>query len=95
MENRSVIVAEYKVYSTFVVPKDIDIYDKEQVTKFWVKYDVLHIEMENGDTIKVEPYSPALNGDFKRPEDITFESAEENGIDEEYEDDKYVTTWGS
>ena len=90
MENRNVIVAEYKVYSTFVIPEGVDIHDTEQVKGFWVKYDVLHIEMKDGQVIEVEPYITARDNDFKRPEDTTFESAVENGVDEDYKDEDFT-----
>jgi hypothetical protein len=92
MENRSVIVAEYKVYSTFVIPEGIDIHDIEQVEEFWVKYDVLHIAMKDGREITVEPYMSAKDYDFKRPDDTTFESAVENVVDEDYKDEDFTQT---
>lgn len=91
MENRSVINAEFKVYSTYVIPEGIDIHDKEQVDCYWVKWDTLYIEMKDGRRFEVEPYISARHNDFKRPEDITFESAEENGVEEDYKDEQYVT----
>lgn len=92
MENRSVIVAEYKVYSTFVIPEGIDIHDTEQVIGFWVKYDVLHIEMKDRHVIEVEPYMSAKDYDFKRPDDTTFESAVANGVDANYKDEDFIQT---
>lgn len=92
MENRSVIVAEYKVTSTFVIPKDIDIDDKEQVENYYVKWDILHIEMVDGRTLRIEPYESASNYDLKHPDDITMQSAEEYGVDEDYKDDDYLMT---
>ena len=90
--DRSVIVAEYKVYSTFVIPEGIDIYDPEQVIGFWVRYDVLHMDMKDGRMIKVEPYVAAKDDDFKTPVDITFESAVDNGVDEDYNDEDFTQT---
>ena len=89
MENRSVVVAEYKVYSTFVIPEGIDIHDPKQIEEFWVKYDVLHIQMKDGRKIKVEPYISAKDDDFKRPDDTKVASEE---IDEDYEDEDFTQT---
>ena len=89
MENRSVIVAEYKVYSTFVIPEGIDIRDPEQVEEFWVKYNVLHIQMKDGREIKVEPYMSANDYDFKRPDDTRVGNDE---IDEDYKDENFTQT---
>lgn len=89
MENRSVVVAEYKVYSTFVIPAGIDIHNPEQIEEFWVKYDVLHIQMKDGREIKVDPYIVASEYDFKRPDDTKIASEE---VDEDYNDDDFTQT---
>jgi hypothetical protein len=89
MENRSVVVAEYKVYSTFVIPEGIDVHDTEQVDEFYVKYDVLHIFMKDGREIEVEPYMSAKDYDFKRPDDTQVASEE---IDEDYKDEDFTQT---
>jgi len=89
MENRNVIVAEYKVSSTFVIPEGIDIHDPEQVEEFWVRYDVLHIQMTDGREFTVEPYMSAKDSDFKIPDDIEVGSED---IEEEYKDEDFTQT---
>lgn len=87
--NKQVIHAEYKVYSTFVIPDGIDLDDNEQVSKWWVKWDTMYIEMVDGRTIEVEAYICASNSDFKRPDDTMLNEEE---IDEDYKEEDYVKT---
>jgi hypothetical protein len=91
MENRSVIIAEYRATSTFVIPEGIDIYNKDQVLGFAIKYDVLYIDMKDGREIKVEPYISATQDDFKYPEHLEIEGAFDAGVDEDYKDEDYVS----
>ena len=91
MENRSVIIAEYRASSTFVIPEGIDIYNKNQVLGFAIKYDVLYIDMKDGREIKVQPYIRAADDDMKYPEHLEIEGAFDAGVDEDYKDEDYVS----
>ena len=86
--NKQVIHAVYKVYSTFVIPEGIDLDDKEQVSKWWIKWDTMYIEMVDGREFKVRPYIIAGDSnDYKRPDDTMLNEEE---VDEDYKDEDYV-----
>ena len=81
--NRQVINAKYEVYSTFVIPEGIDVENKEQVEKWWIRRDTLHIEMKDGRKISVLPHIRAFDSEFKTPDSTKVEE------EEIYEDDEY------
>lgn len=85
--NRQVIHAEYKVFSTFVIPEGIDLDDKEQVKNWWVKWDTMYIEMVDGREFEVSAYISAAQDEFKRPDDTMLNEEE---IDEDYKEEDYV-----
>ena len=84
-----VIQAEYTLYSTFVVPEWIDLDDRDQVEKWWIKWDTMYIEMVDGREIEVKPYIAAEDcADYKRPDDTLLNEEE---IDEDYKEEDHVT----
>lgn len=78
-----ILVAEYKAYSTFVIPNDIDL-DSPDIEGYGVKWDVLRIHYKNGETVKISAYSSASEYDFKYPTTTQIETANDNY--EGYED---------
>lgn len=90
MDNREVVVATYRSESIFVIPKGIDIHNTEEVETWYVRYDMLHIIMNDGRVIEVAPYSSAKEDDFKYPDENTIEPAHDHDIDANYKDEEYV-----
>jgi hypothetical protein len=45
------VLAEFSCYSRFLIPEGIDL----DTVKWWVKHNTLHIELENGETLEIEP----------------------------------------
>ena len=88
-EVRQVLVATYFVpKETFIVPKGIDLNNKEQVKDHWVKYGVLYIDLTNGKTLKVDSFQGVEDSDYKYPKDTKITDAEDEGIDlEDYEEE--------
>lgn len=92
---RQVVRADYTLTSTFVVPEGIDLDNTEQVEEWWIKWDTLHIWLQDGRKFVVKPYYSATTSasdcydDFKHPDntDITKED-----VDSDYDDAKYVST---
>lgn len=90
MEPKQTLLAEYRVYSRFVIPEGIDIHNQDQVHEWYIKYNRLTIVFKdtlNRPEITVLPYTCATNDDLKYPDDTTFEFEE---VDEEYKDEDYV-----
>ena len=89
MEPKQTILAEYRVYSRFVIPEGIDIHNQDQVQNWYIKYNRLTIVFVDKDTpdMTILPYTCATNDDLKYPDDTTFEFEE---VDEEYKDEDYV-----
>ena len=88
-EARQLVVAYfYPPTMTFVVPKGIDLENKEQVKEYWVKWEVLYIDLTNGKTLKVSSFQGVEDPDFKYPEETDIKDAEDEGLDlDDYEDD--------
>ena len=88
-ETRKLLVATYyPPKMTFVVPKGIDLENKEQVKEYWVKYGVLYINLTNGKTLKVSSFQGVEDPVFKYPEETEIIDAEDEELDlDDYEDD--------
>lgn len=89
MESRQSILAEYRVYSRFIIPEGIDIHNKEQVESWYIKYNrltIVFVDKKTPDMI-ILPYMCATNDDLKYPDDTIFEFEE---VDEDYKDEDYV-----
>jgi hypothetical protein len=69
-----IVTAVYEVCSEFVVPKGIDL----KSANWWIKWDTMYIETEDGRKIEVEPRYRASETDWKRPDktEITMEDKE-------------------
>jgi hypothetical protein len=74
---KTTVLAYYSGSSKFEVP-----YDLEQVHKWWVKWDTLHIKLQEDDEEKdwIE-FQPTFEMDLKRPNDCEIDEVVE--IDEE------------
>lgn len=72
------VTVKYHVTDKFIVPKDIDLRNHEQVKRYWVKYNVLHIQMHDDSIIEVESQGWIHSYDYKHPaNDIFFEEEHE------------------
>lgn len=90
MEPKQSILAEYRVYSRFIIPEGIDIHNKDQVHEWYIKHNRLTIVFKDTldrPEITILPYTCATNDDLKYPDDTTFEFEE---VDEDYKDEDYV-----
>lgn len=89
MEPKQTILAEYRVYSRFVIPEGIDIHNKDQVQSWYIKYNRLTIVFVDNDMpdMTILPYTCATTYDLKYPDDTTFELEE---VNEDYKDEHYV-----
>jgi hypothetical protein len=87
---RQIVLAEYRVCSTFIIPEGIDLDNKDQVESWYIKYDRLTIVFKdtNEPTIKVCPYESAKEDDLKYTDQEILEIDE---VDEEYKDEDYVS----
>ena len=91
------IVAKYIGRSVFKIPKDIN---HEDIDNYWIKWDVLHIEMKDGQVINIDPmWGGICEGDAfdaKYPDEVIIvekdnegcESDDEEDNNDEEEDDK-------
>ena len=68
MEN--IVKATYNIEYTFKIPVGVDLEDSNQVSSWWVKWNVLNIELVDGSTYQIEPFTAE---DFKRPDKIEIE----------------------
>ena len=86
-EPRQVIASTYcPVTIFFIVPKGIDLNNKEQVVNHWVKYGVLFIELTDGKTIQVQAFFEP-EPDYKWPDKTVISDSNTENLDvEDYED---------
>ena len=59
------ITATYSVSSDFILPTWIKPSD---IKEYYIKYDVLHLTLQDGRSYEVQPYSSATGDDLKRPD---------------------------
>jgi len=87
-EVRQLVVATYyPPKHTFVVPKGIDLENKEQVASWDVQYGSLHINLVDGKTIRVDSVYGIEEPDFKHPDEQEITDSAEEGIDlDDYKD---------
>ena len=72
------IIVDYNVSEKFIIPKGINLKDKEQVKGYWIKYNYLHIELIGGEIIKVDSEGWIHSYDYKYPDtDIDEREIEE------------------
>ena len=90
MEYKQSVIAEYRVYSTFIIPEGVDIHNKDQVESWHIKYDTLTIVFKDTSepTIKVRAYVSANEDELTNTDDVIFEETE---VDEDYKDEDYVS----
>lgn len=83
-----VIVATYRSYAVFKIPKEFENLDDKTIVEDWgVKWETLHIKPVGKDWIKVEA-SVETEGDNKRPESIVEDWSDyEHLLEDEDEDE--------
>lgn len=84
-EPRMIVRATYTVSNEFRIPRGIDLEDKEQVESWGIKWDMMEIYLQNGNTIKIDPTYCVQDGhDFKRPDEteIDEDDNQEDGDDD-------------
>ena len=78
------ITATYTVCSDFYLPPWMK---KEDIKEYWVRYNVLHVEMKTGKTYSIQPYCSAADADFKYPDSKMDDDGElTQELDEDTED---------
>jgi len=87
-EVRQLVVATYyPPKHTFVVPKEIDLENKEQVSNWVVQYGHLYINLIDGKTIRVDSVCGIEEPDFKYPDEQEITNSAEEDIDlDDYKD---------
>ena len=90
MEYKQSVIAEYKVYSTFIIPEGIDIHNKDQVEIWYITDDTLRIVFKDKKkpAITVRAYVSANEDELTNTDDVIFEETE---VDEDYKDEDYVS----
>lgn len=85
--NRQVLVATFSPPDMiFKLPDGLDLNDKTVVENYWVRYGTLYIKYVGNDIREeIKPYQDC-EPDYKRPDDIKIEAAEDVGV--EYTDDE-------
>ena len=85
--NRQVIVATFNPQELiFKLPDGLDLEDDTVVENYWVNWGILYIKCIGDDIeYKIDP-EPVCEPDYKRPENIEIQSAENAGV--EYSDDE-------
>ena len=75
---KQIVRATYANWDEFIVPEGIDLENTEQVERWCIKYNELHIKLKNGDEIEVESEGWIDDFDYKYPfGDPTIEYEEE------------------
>lgn len=88
MEYKQSAIAEYRVYSTFIIPEGVDIHNKDQVESWHIKNDTLTIVFKDTNTIKVRAYVSANEDELPTSDYVIFEETE---VDKDYKDEDYVS----
>lgn len=79
------VIVKYHVFESFNVPEGIDLHDTTQVKSWYVKWNVLHIEMKDGREIEVQGEGYTETHDYKRPESTKVVKEGEDECDVEWE----------
>jgi hypothetical protein len=81
-----IVLAEYRCYEAFKIPKGMDLEDKSQVTEWWIKWNKLYIRLVDETLLTIEPEWD--NGDgMKEPVEATIEDGEDYGFEDEEKDE--------
>ena len=82
------IVAHYTAQSVFKIPDDIK---QEEIDNYWIKWDVLHIEMKDGRIIDIQPMWGGVGEndslDTKYPDEILIDEKGNQCCESDSEDD--------
>jgi hypothetical protein len=89
-EERVVVIAYYNVCEGFKIPKGINLEDKTQVKDWGIKYNILSITManEDEDEIEIESQDWLENNDYKYPDMIEIEPADNWAVKYDEEDEE-------
>jgi hypothetical protein len=88
MSEKNIVVAIYKAFAYFPIPKGVDLEDKSVVEEWWVKRDNLYIKYVDGRFEEIENIVDNSD-DMKYPEETKIAPAEEYGFsDDEEEENK-------
>ena len=96
MSTSKVVIVEYRCQDAFKVPKGMDLEDKTKVEDWYVKWNILHINLVDGTELEIHSEWDAQD-DFsdcmKHPiDEPTIEDAKDYGFDDEEEEDNTVVT---
>lgn len=93
-----IVVASYISETVFKIPKNIDLENQQQVKDWWIKWNVLHIELVDGTELQIEQYGGYRYPDYKYPHEKNIENAsdwcisdsedEKEENEEEYEEEE-------
>lgn len=68
---KQVLVVTYTVHDVFKIPKGIDLDN----LKYWVKWNVLNIEFDDGKIMQIQAEGLTDNFDYKRPDTMEIDDS--------------------
>jgi len=68
-----IVRATYSNEDVFKVPSNVDLENKEQVEKWWIRYNILSIQLTNGKVLIIESEGYEMNN--KTPDIVDIEEA--------------------
>ena len=91
------VIAEYKCYAVFKIPKDITLLSVDENNKvgeenvpfsWWIKYDTLYYYDSNCKVVKIECDNYASDShDYKRPDGVEIDEDSDSDSDSDSEDE--------
>jgi hypothetical protein len=88
MSVNKIVRATYSNEDVFKVPSNVDLENREQVKDWWIRYNILSIELTNGNVLKIESEGYEIN--TKEPDIVEIEDADDDEGFEEAELDAYM-----
>ncbi len=82
-EHRKVVVAKYYIDTLFVIPKGLDLEDKEKVSEWFVRWDTLHIFKTDGEHLEIEAHVHSGGGAQQYPDETHIKHGCDEGLDED------------
>jgi hypothetical protein len=83
MSTNKVVRVTYSVDDCFKIPTNVDLENKNQVDYWYVKWNILHINLTNGKTLTINSEGWINEIDLKTPsDDPVIESSECIGLDD-------------
>jgi len=83
---KKVVYVTYDCDDAFKIPDELDLENKEQVTEWWVKYNLLHIVKADGTTLEIKSEDWISGNDFKQPKTTEIMDASELNLEEDEPD---------